>query len=274
MVSKEDYFDSIPKAISFFSLLYLFGSLWFVGLHYSFFGINIFSYISFTDSINMFINKLPLMTILSIGAIIFFYLFQIAFEKVLKKVIVLSDDDVKVKRTKFFKSLIVMAIISLLPMLLFMVFIPTWIHGAFKEEWFVYVRALIGLFNIYWYVYLSFSISKSKYDRNKISKYPMFLTIILTYFAIIYYYHRIEILRISEKDYRNEITQPEYVIKMKNDEVIKTADSCYFLGKTKDYIFLVYPGFGGSYSRTQVINMSDVEEFNTYKIIPWYSVFP
>jgi hypothetical protein len=61
---------------------------------------------------------------------------------------------------------------------------------------------------------------------------------------------------------------------MKNKEVIKCVDSVYFLGRTNNYVFILYPNSNGDYSKTRVINSSDIEEINILNIVKWYQVIP
>lgn len=61
---------------------------------------------------------------------------------------------------------------------------------------------------------------------------------------------------------------------MKNNEIIDCVDSVYFLGKTNSHIFILYPNAIDNYSKTRVINVSDVQEINVFNVVRWYKVIP
>lgn len=266
------FFNNLPKLIPFISLTFLLGSLWYEGLHYGFFGINIFSYISITEGINLFIDKLPLMVVISVGTLFFFFFFQLVFEKYLARLFHQSKYSKRVRMSRFPWVMLITFSISILPMLGFMVFIPIWLPGSFKTEEFLIIRAFIFLFTIFWFFNLSISFSRAKYDNNYFSQKSLLVTLIITFFVVIYYYHRLEILNIREP--RFSWKKIDYVIKMRNNEIISSGDSTYFLGKTKDYIFLLYPNRRDYISKTRVLNMADIKELVISRGIPWYSVFP
>ena len=266
------YLNTFPKVASFISLIFLLGSLWYEGLHYNFFGINIFSYISISDAINLFIDKLPLMVLISCGVIVFFLIFQSAFETTLKRLLHFSKYNKRLRMVKFWQVQWILFSISIIPMLAFMVFIPTLLSGSFKTEWFLILRAFIFLFNIFWVFNITNSFSKNKYDDKYFSQKAILITLIITFFIVIYYYHRLEILKISES--KTDWRKASYTIKMRNNEIVNCADTINYLGKTKEYIFLLYPKRNYEISSIRVINMNDVQEVKLNRVIAWYSVFP
>ncbi len=268
------YLGSVPKLISFISLIFLLGALWYEGLHYNFFGIDIFSYISLTDAIMLFLHKLFLMVCLSLLSFIFFYSFQVVFQEPLKRFFLIPKYNRSARRKQFFKGVVVYFFIGLVPMMLFMVYIPMWFRSAINSEWFILLRAFIVLLNIYFMFNWSQTFSKSdESDKYRIEKYSI-ITLIVSFFIIIYYYHRVEILRISDLRHSPRLEVTHRINLKENNEVIDCIDSAYFLGKTKDYIFILYPSINYNSSKTRIISMDEVEEINTYKTIPWYSVFP
>lgn len=95
------FVNALPKLIPLISLIFLLGSLWYEGLHYNFFGINIFSYISISESLNLFIDKLPLMIIISGSAILLFFGFQIIFEPWFIKLFHVAKYNQWVRRKRF-----------------------------------------------------------------------------------------------------------------------------------------------------------------------------
>jgi hypothetical protein len=267
------HLDTIPKLISFFTVIFLLGALWYEGLHFNFFGIDIFSYINLTDAIILFIQKLFLMVGLSLIAFLFFYMFQSVFENSLKKMFDTTKYNMRFRLKQFKKGLIVMFFITLIPMISFMVFLPTWNSNLIKNEGFIYLRAFFVLLNLYFYFNWSLSYANISNEKSYVLQKYSIATVILSFFVIIYYYHRVEILNIT--NFKHNRLQVEYRVKLKkNNEVIDCIDSAYFVGKTKEYLFVTYPNQNGEYTKTRVISMNDVEEINTYKIIGWNSVFP
>lgn len=141
--------ESFPKLISIISLFLLLGSLWFEGLYYSTFGINIFSYISISEAINLFIDKLPLMILISCGAFFIFFLFQLIFEERLIKLFHWARYNRRMRGLRFAQVNLINTIIFLIPFMLFAAIIPSWFVGSFKTEEFLLIRAFIVLFNIF-----------------------------------------------------------------------------------------------------------------------------
>jgi len=268
MPMSKKYFSNTPQIIYLASTLFLLGSLWYIGLHYSFFGINIYSYISFGDSVNMFINKLPLMILISCFSIFFFFGLQYIFENPLKKVFILPKDNKQIRRRKILTYTIVSVLITILPMLLSMLYLPKFKH----EVWVIYLKAFFVLLNIYWYIHLAESVPKQLGINNILNQTSMYATIILTFFMVIYFHHKLGIWKISEEKYDNW-KETKYILKLK-DETIQVGDSSYLLGSTKDYLFLIYPQINDFYTRTRVIKMENIQEIIYLKKIPWYSILP
>ena len=265
------YLDTIPKLASFTSLIFLLGSLWHEGLHYNFFGVNIFSYISITEALNLFVLRLPLMIAISIGVILFFWFFQISFEKPLQK-LYSPKINRRYRMKVFFKQIIVLTLIFLLPFLSFMVFIPSLIHGSVDTEQFLFGKAFFILFNVFYMFNVVEGYSKGKTERPRLLNKKIFITLALTFFIVIYYYHRWEILKILRPNHDWKLIS--YTIKMKNGEFITTSDSINIMGKTKEYLFVLAPRDGYNISSVRIIKMDDVSELTSNRVIKWRSVMP
>jgi len=277
MKDELKFLSHIHKLIPSISLLFFLGSLWYEGLYYKAFSINIFSYVSIYDTLILFIEKIPLLTLLSGFALAFFYILQFIFHRPLSNLMNLKRFNLKERRKKFLPNMYLTFIIGIFPMLYFMGAFPGATLKIITSEGSLIFRALWALILIFLFIHVPMAYSGGKYDDNIFKLKQVVISFILTFFCVIYYYKNWQVLKLKEKYDLLPNAPPLtklYTIKMNDGEEISDSKCAIFIGQTNSYVFIIHPNFGIDKAETRAIKMSDIKEIKVNTYMRWFQIIP
>jgi len=250
-------------------ILYL-GALWHAGLYYHKFGINIFTYVNLTETLGLFVDKLPLMLVISLGTFGFFLLFQLALEDKISRLLALSRYNKTQRKRKARRMTYFMTSLVFIPGI-FSFVLPTIFVGLHKTTIFIVLRAGSAVFIIFCFFNIMLQY-REKYNYEAYDRNLALLTFILTFFTVIYYFSLYQVLEIKNKP--QHPLNPRYTIIFKNDDKIEFGDSISLLGKTNNYLFLLKDNQANIDNVIRILRMDEVKEIKVKKSILWYTTSP
>lgn len=265
--------EAIPKYVYLVSIFFFLGSLWYQWIYYSSFGVNIFHYMGLSESLSNFIDKIPILLVISVSSVLYLLFLQVVFERWLIRIFHSAKYNRRTRLAQFNKTSILLLILFLLPFISIAAIIPSLFPSFVRTDGFMYLRAVIVTFNIYFFIIVPIVYSRSKYQSFYDYKTPLIITSIVLFFINIYYYNKIQIWGIINSP-KNKYDKISWNLQLTNEQKIVSSDSTYLLGKTNDYIFILYPRPSGLQSKTRIIKVSDIKEFEIIKYVRWYSILP
>ncbi len=258
--------DKLSKYVSLFGVLLLIGAIWFEYLFYNAVGIDIFSYISFSEIISLFLSAIPLLLLIC-ATVSFYIVFLImVFEKRINKIANINQysiEEQKKIKLKTFKS---SALIGLICMILY--FGPFMLPIRFSIRKFVVSEVYFFLRVIITFVFISWSMAPflgTKFELKKINIY--IIAFVLIFFCSIYYTasHKLWSVKNNPSAYFSSST-----LILKDSTIINTSDSLILVGKTNNYVFLYKFTSPIDFSYTKVIPMDQIKTILVHKYGKWF----
>ncbi len=241
------------------------GAIWSEYLYYNSFGIDIFSYITFSEIITLFLGSIPSLTLIALVVLFVTFILSDVSKNTIEK-LTSPRKSIYMKRKRIvgrFDLLIVMVSFLLIfgPLML-----P--IREAFttfiKSETYFAMR-LVGVF-----IFFAFFLKDlvpflgSQFNFKKI--YLYFIIFIVIFFGAIYFKtsHKLWSVRNDPHQYFLATT-----LVLKDSTTINTNDSLIFIGQTNNYVFLYRftPQLDSSY--TTVISIDQIKTIKIQKYVAW-----
>lgn len=258
--------EKYTKYASFLSIVFFLGAVWYDVLYYQSFGIDIFTYISFSETMGMFIGNIPLLLFTSIFIIIFFRVLSFLLRSHINKLLNYHISDIKTKKQIFKEN---WAIASFLMSVFFIVLLlPSIFYSNRKfltSEGFFFLKTISTLSIVF---YLLLSLYTSKRFRGHIN--AIYLLIFgVSFFLSIYFYANSQLWDIRNNPEKRDSLK----IYMKSGKEICTNESLIYIGKTSDYIFLYNNTNNLNTIGTIILKVENIDSLKIFRTVSWYKPF-
>jgi hypothetical protein len=251
--------EKVTKYTSFLSLLFFIGAVWYEFIYYESFGIDIFTYISLSEIIVLFISSIPSLLGISILVFGWIYLLMLAFSQLIKKLSDYQDLDEREKRRISSKNRLYIFLVFDLYILV--QFGPLLIHSnqIIYSETFFLVRIIVSL--LFFFQAIIFAIAPIK----SIQKHTLYLILfVITFLGTVYYLASYQ-LWIVKNDPKRIV---KVSIQLNDSSQIISNDSTILIGKTNNHVFIYNSNKIGAYST--VIPIARIQRINYYTKLTWY----
>lgn len=244
----------------------LIGAVWYEYLFYNNLGIDIFSYISFSEIVSLFLGSIPILLLIGIVIALYIVFIILVFNKKIDRVINIKnlspDEQKKMRSRNNAYSLLICFICLLLYIGPLMMPINKATTKFITSEGYFVLRIAVA------FVFLSFAVIPymgSKFEIKKLNLYGI-LFVIFFYCAIYYSAsHKLWAMKNKPNYYF-----PTATIELKDNTTIYTNDSLIFVGKTHSYIFLYRFMAIADSSYTRIIPMDQTKNISIIKYGSWY----
>lgn len=241
-------------------------AVWHQYLFYRPFGINFFSYITFSELLTLFLEAIPILLLVALVIVGFLFLMTQIFKRRIDEITNIgsfSKQEQSKIRTKHFKQ---EALISLLCFIL--IFGPLffnikpWSIRLLRSEAYFTMRVL-GVF-----IFLSTALIPYVGAKLQIKKISFYVSIfIATFFCAVYFSasHKLWAVKHDPKQYFHETS-----LIFKDGTSIITNDSLIMIGKTNNYVFLYKFERAPQFSHSQIIPIDQVQVVKVFSNPSWY----
>lgn len=258
--------EKITKYISVCSILILIAAVWHQYLFYSSIGIDIFSYITLSEAITLFISTIPILLLILV-IIIFYIIITISiFNRWINKISNIKQYDQSEQRRINNKNARISYLVGLFCFIFYFgpLMMPISDGGRrfIVSENYFFLRVIIA-FIFFTYSLLPFL--GARFDLKKINIYA--ITIVLIFFSSVYYSVSHKLWAVKNK--------PQYYftptnILFKDSTGITTNDSLILVGKTNSYFFLYKFEHIPELSYTKVIPTDQIKTVTVNKYGSWF----
>jgi hypothetical protein len=241
------------------------GSVFFVAsilyayCYYTKFNIDIFNYISISEIAVNYLDKTLLLLFCLLAMLLFVFLFHARLERYVEK----QEADKEKKKIQSYMKALTVCITFLLILL---AFLPTTSFYYKINLGIIYLLGSVGCCS-FLTLLLFFPIF---YGNNKEKSAIYAGVFIFSFFMSTYLLPKYEV----EQMIRNHGRDNQYEILFRDNTLLKTSDSVFYIGKTLNYVFIHHYDKTGYRSRTSVINASDVKEINILGNVGQCNILP
>jgi len=255
--------DKVSKYTSFLGLLFFIGAVWFEIVYYSSFDIDIFTFISFSDIISLFISTIPALIAIALFVLIFIFFLSEIFKGYIKKLT--PNPRFTEDRKKEINSRISILSMWIFIVYMVLVFFPvTGLFGKlpFSEGYFI-MKIFAHFIFLFWMV-IGFLASKTNIEKAKLYK----ILFVIVFFGSVYYYatHSLWLIRNRPND------RPQIQLLLNDSTEYKTTDTLIFIGKTNNHIFLYNTSPTDTISYSTIIKMDEVKSYKIFKHVNWLRI--
>ena len=257
--------EKYTKYTSLLSMIFFIGAVLFETLYYRRFGIDIFTFISFSEIISIFIGNIPLLLFFALFVFGFIYVLKWLFRGFLDKLSNITKYNLKERQRLNQKSSLITSISLFILFIIVIAPLPYFFKEFIHSELFFFIKAfatLIFIFN------LSFPLFLSKQLRDDTNK--LFLIIFtISFYTTVFFFANKLVWNVRNQPSKN----PSLQIFLKNGHTIATTNKLVYLGKTNNYIFLYNNTDQIPSSAALVINMDEVDSLKIFKQVAWVTPF-
>lgn len=257
--------EKYTKITSLISIMFFIGAVLFEVFYYRKFGIDIFTFISFSEIISIFIGNIPHLLFFAIFVFGFIYVAKWLFRGLIDKLSNITKYNPTERRRINQKGFNITRMLFGIWIFFVMIF-PNFFKRYFihSEIWF-YIKSFATLILIFNFTFPLF-LSKQFNDDTK----KLFLVVyVIAFYVTIYLF--------SNKLVWNVINQPSsnpsLQVFLKDGRIITTSPEIVYLGKTNNYLFLYKKTVQLDSSFTTIIKMDNIDSLKYFKSIPEYTPF-
>ena len=224
--------EKLPKYVSFFSLLFLIGAIWFEYLYYASFGVDIFTYISFSEIITIFLGHIPMLLLTTASVLLFIVTLSLPLQRLIDKLFDKNEKRIKEKKGMEIKIMSITLIVSCVVILLLFGPLMFSMKKFSKSQGYFFIRALAVFIFLFWIIipYIG--------SRLEAAKINMYIIVFAVIFLVSLYYTASYKLWAAKNNPRDNF--PYARIEMKNTTSMITGDSLLLIGKTNNFVFLFH----------------------------------
>lgn len=239
------------------------GAIWFEFIYYQSFDIDIFSFISFSEIISLFISQIPLLLIISLMVLFLIFCLNTAFNKFFKKLIITSKHNKEqreiIRRKIFFLTCCIFIIYTIL------VFGPllTSSYSFVYSEGYFFMRVIAHLIVLFWVIIPLFSTNITVSKNNLYA-----LAFIVNFYISIYFTATFSLWKIKVMPQN----RPHIRLTLNDSSLISTSDTLIFIGKTNDYIFFYNTNPKEKKPYTIVVKAENIKTINIFKNVKWFRI--
>lgn len=255
--------DKLSKYVTFFSILFFVGAAWFEFLFYNGFGIEIFTFISFSEIIGLFIGYIPILFLIAFASVCFIFILSIPFHNLLKRLWDIEKFNLQ-ERRKINRKIALVTTYSLSACFI-LLFGPLMASSSklVHSEGFFFMRAFAVLIFLFWGIvpYLG-----SKLPIRKETVY--LLCFVLIFYTSIYFFVSHKLWSAKNDPYAYSI--PRRIV-LKDSTTLNTNDTLLYIGKTNNYIFMYTNSRDGSGYST-IIPIDQVFRIINSRPVSWLRI--
>lgn len=254
--------EKTGKYVSFFSVLFFLGAIWFEFLYYKGFGVDIFTFISFSEIIGLFIGHIPTLLFISFFVVLVMGMLTLPFLNFLKKL--WNKDKYNLQERRKINSnagIITLYIGTTMLLLLFVPLILFW-KKLLYSELYIFLRAFVVIVFIYWGVipYLG--------SRTSLKKELVYIGVFVLIFFVTIHYYVSHQLWSFKNDVLHQYNSPKRII-LNDSTILNTNDTLFYIGKTNNYIFIYIEPKNNNAPYSTAISMEHVKSISTFKKVGW-----
>jgi uncharacterized membrane protein YidH (DUF202 family) len=227
--------------------------------YYTKFNIDIFNYISISEIMVSYLSKTLLMFFCMLAMLLFVFLFHARLERYIEK----QEGD---KEKKKIQSQMKALAVCITFLLILLAFLSTTSFYCKIDLAIIYLLGALACYSFLALLFF-FPIFYSN-NKEKSAIYAGFF--IFLFFISTYLLPKYEV----EQMIRNHGRDNSYEIIFRDNTLLKTSDSVFYIGKTLHYVFIHHYDKAGYRSRTSVINASDVKEINALVNVGQCNILP